>query len=122
MDLNDEENFLYSDNLIEKAKETGKYKEGEVFNFYEIFSKDTSISEYYGVAKDPENSYRKWHSIYYFSGEDIDINQMKYSVKPNMQVTPREIMDLLSLTSENTKYDLSKMRMQENIKILIGWK
>ena len=108
VDFEDEKRFLYSEDLKDTAIERGLYKEGEPFNFYELYSADFSVSEYYGVAEAPENAMRKWHSIHFLSGEDIPLDEMRYTAKPNREISPRDIMDLISLSSEGTKYDLSE--------------
>ena len=108
VDFQDTKRYLYSENLKERAIEDGLYEQEKVFNFDVIFSADSSVSEYYGVATDPENAIRKWHSIHFMSGEDIDLAEKRYTVKPNRKLTPRDLMDHLSLSSEGTKYDLSK--------------
>jgi dipeptidase len=108
VDFQDEKRYLYSDSLKEKAIEEDLYDQEKTFNFYEIFSEEFSVSEYYGVAGAPENAIRKWHTINFMSGEDIPLDEMRYTVKPNRKLTPRDFMDLLSLSSEDTKYDLSE--------------
>lgn len=109
VDFENNNDFLYSESIKQKAIDEGLYTEGEPFNFSEIFSLDSSVSEYYGTAEDPENALRRWHSLHFMSGEDIELTEMKYATKPNRKVSPRDIMDLLTLSSGDTKYALDEV-------------
>lgn len=110
VNFDDGHEFLYSENIKQKAIDEGLYTEGEAFNFSKIFSEDSSVSEYYGTADAPENALRKWHSLNFMGGEDIDLAEMRYATKPDRKLTPRDIMDLLTLSSEDTKYALDQTK------------
>lgn len=101
VDVSDQSQFIVSQKLKEH------FSKAQTFNFYREFSAVDSVSTYYGTAEAPENALRKWHSLQFFAQEDIALNEMKYWAKPTRKVSVRDIMDLLSHSSEGTKYDLS---------------
>ena len=109
IDFDDPVNFIWSKNLFSHAVEQGWYDEnsGEPFNFYEIYSDNDSINEF-GKALDPVNSHRRWRAVNLVSGEDHNLEDMVYSAKVNRKLSARDMMDIVSDSTEGSKYDLSK--------------
>ncbi|QTQ13875.1 C69 family dipeptidase [Treponema parvum] len=109
IDFDDPVNFLWSKNIVSHAVEQGWYddKSGKPFNFYEIYSDNDSINEF-GKASDPVNAYRRWRAVNLVSGKDFALEDMVYGAKVNRKLSVRDIADLISDSSEGSKYDLSK--------------
>lgn len=108
VDFDDHENFLYSKDLRSYALEQGWYKEGEPFNFSEIYGAGENINPGYGGADNPVNVMRRWNFLCRVCGLDIPLDRHVYAGKAAKPLTAKDVMDILRDTMEGTRYDLSQ--------------
>ena len=89
IDLSDKENFLACPDLIEYAIEKGWYKDGEVFNFREVYGKANNLTH-------PHNINRKWAGMRHFSDKDWQLNEsFPFSFVPSQKVTLEKMFTIL---------------------------
>lgn len=99
IDFNDPDHFMTSADLKEKAKKLGFWDGKEPFKFYKVISKGKpfSIREYYilsTLAPSLKLSY--------------DAEELPFSVKPEHQVSPQEVMRYYRETYEGTPWDMTQ--------------
>lgn len=99
VDFKDKENFMYSRDLKERAKNTGYWDGKEDFVFHKIVSgrKPFSIREFYVLS-----------TLAPSLGLSYDADELPFSVKPDKKVTPEMLFELYRATYEGTEYDMLK--------------
>ena len=109
LNLDDEENYMASDNVKTFAEEMGYWNpdEGE-FKFWEAYCPNPYGSPYYQRR-------REWRALTMLApSKDFDPNldpeekQYPFSIKPDEKVAVRDVMDILRDYYEGTKYDLTE--------------
>ncbi len=104
IDPSDTENCLASDNVFSLATEMGWWdpKSGEPFKLWEAYSgrRPFSIREYWALS-------RLAPSL----GLRYDADELPLSVKPDHQVSARDVMDLLGSTYEGSEFDMLRNLM-----------
>ena len=106
IDFNDEEKYMYSDNIKTVAMEKGWYAGNEKFNFSCVYSDEKAICAY-GGPNDDVNCYRRWDGIYRLAKLDTELSVQIYSAKAE-NVTVSDVKALLGDGMQGTKYDLMK--------------
>jgi len=108
VDFSDPVNYLWSDDVVNYAREQGWYSDsqGQKFNFYLAYGADTAISVY-GRASDPINAMRRWRTMNIASGQDYPLADLIYETIPQEKVSVRDVMDILRDNLEGTKHDLT---------------
>jgi dipeptidase len=105
IDPSDTENYLASDNVFSLAVEMGWWDpdSGEPFKLWQAYSgrRPFSIREYWALS-------RLAPSL----GLRYDADELPLSVKPDRQISARDVMDLLGATYEDSEFD-----MLQNLKV-----
>lgn len=99
IDFNDHENFMYCKDLKKRAKELGLWDGKGPLKFYKIVGdgKPFSIREYF-VFKTLAPSLNI----------SLDDEELPFSIKPEVPVTPEMMMSLYRQTYEGTEFDMTK--------------
>lgn len=99
IDFNDPDHFMYCKDLKKKAKELGLWDGKEPLKFYKIVGdgKPFSIREFFVLNKLAPSLHLS-----------MDMEELPFSVKPEMPVTPELMMSFYRETYEGTEYDMSQ--------------
>ncbi|NLB90847.1 MAG: peptidase C69, partial [Clostridiales bacterium] len=105
IDFEDKENFLTSTNLTALPEQMGWWKEGEAFNFANIFNPEPYGAPFY-------QSRREWRAFSLLApSQEFPIldeyGAYPFSIKPDEKLTVKNIMDIYSDHLEGTDYDLT---------------
>lgn len=105
VDFNNPEYFMYSSDIKERTQKMGLWDGKSEFKFYKIVSdgKPFSIREYYVLNKLAPSLKLKY-----------DSDELPFSVKPEIKVTPQMMFQFYRATYEGTEYDMLK-----NLKIAV---
>lgn len=105
IDWNDKENFMYSSNIKEFAKDMGWWKEGEKFVFHKIYNPEPYGTPYYQQR-------REWRVMSLLApslkiAEDA-AEMYPLMVKPDKKISVRDLMTVKRDYLEGTRFDLTK--------------
>lgn len=105
IDFDDKENFITSTSLTALPEQMGWWKEGEAFNFANIFNPEPYGAPFY-------QSRREWRAFSLLSpSQEFPIldeySAYPFSIKPDEKLTVKTIMDIYSDHLEGTDYDLT---------------
>ena len=105
IDFNDTENFMWSTDITALPIEMGLYKEGEEFNYTNIFNPNPYGYMFYA-------SRREWRAFSLLApSQDFPVvdryTHYDFSITPDAPVTVQNIMDIYSDHLEGTEYDLT---------------
>jgi dipeptidase len=106
IDFEDKDNFMYSSNVTDLAKEMGWWKPGTPFNFSEAYNPNPYGSDHY-------QSIREWRAFSLLApSKNFELTSQKshypFSVKPDKKVAVKDIMAIFRDHLEGTDYDLTK--------------
>ena len=109
IDFDDPDNFMYSDNIKEVAKDQGWWEEGEPFDFLKVHGGGEYGHPYYSLR-------RKWRGLDklapsknfdpYVEGEYT--KQYPFSVKPDEKVSVKDVFELQRDYYQGTQFDLTE--------------
>jgi dipeptidase len=104
VNFKDNENFLFSKDLKKRAKELGYWDGKEPFKFYMVVSgrKPFSRRDHYVLSTMAPSL-----------GLTDDMEELPFSVKPEKQVSPRDMMRYYRETYEGTEWDMTKNLLVE---------
>lgn len=104
VDFKDKENFLYSKDLKKRSKDLGYWDGKEPFKFYMVVSgrKPFSRRDHYVLSTMAPSL-----------GLTDDMEELPFSVKPEKQVSPRDMMRYYRETYEGTEWDMTKNLLVE---------
>ncbi len=99
VDFNSPNYFMYSSDIKEKSKKLGLWDGKSPYVFYKVVSKGKpfSVREYYIL-----NNLAPSLKLQY------DAEELPFSVKPDVKVTPQKMMELYRATYEGTEFDSLK--------------
>ncbi|MCF0164296.1 MAG: C69 family dipeptidase, partial [Bacteroidales bacterium] len=99
IDFNDKDNFLYSSDLKERAQKLGYWDGKGPLVFHKVVGgvKPFSVREYYILNKLAPSL-----------NLSMDADELPFSVKPEMPVTPELMLELFRSTYEGTDLDMTK--------------
>jgi len=106
VDLNDSENFMFSNNLIQRTKELGIYKgKGSIFFWADSVGEEIPLPQY--------SAMRTWRIFSQLAPSKVksyvpDPKAYPFSVKVEVQLTIEDIMNLHRDHYQGTEFDLSK--------------
>ena len=108
VDMNDEDNFIYSPDLIKYAIKRGWYdpKSGENFDFAKAYSPER-------IHKSPSNTHRAWNMArllnknFPLTLKQAEEGLMPVSVKPDRKLTLKDVMAIFRNHYEGTPLDKS---------------
>ncbi|MEA3285034.1 MAG: C69 family dipeptidase [Synergistota bacterium] len=106
IDFEDKDNFMYSSNVTDLAKEMGWWKPGSPFNFSEAYNPNPYGSGHY-------QSIREWRGFNLLApSKNFELTSQKshypFSAKPDKKVAVKDIMAIYRDHLEGTEYDLTK--------------
>lgn len=105
IDFSDDANFMYSTDLTKLPEQMGWWKEGEDFNFANIFNPEPYGAPFYQAR-------REWRAFSLLApSQEFPIldeySAYPFSIKPDELVSVKDIMDIYSDHLEGTAYDLT---------------
>ncbi len=105
IDFEDEDNFMVSTGLTVLPQQMGWWKEGESFNFANIFNPEPYGAPFY-------QSRREWRAFSLLAPSQTfpvldEYSAYPFSIKPDEKVSVKDIMDIYSDHLEGTAYDLT---------------
>ncbi len=108
IDLKNKDYFMASDNVFSVAKKMGFWDGKETFKFWKAYSgsKPFQIREYFILS-----------SLAPSLKLDYNAEELPFSVKPDKQVSVRDVMALLRSTFEGTEWDMTR-----NLKMVTSYK
>jgi len=101
VDLEDEENFMGSEDLITYAVKRGWHDPSKPFDFAKAYGKDTAI-------KSPANTCRQWGGLLLLTEKNYPLDELPFSAKPNRKLSVRNLTEVFRYHYEGTKYDLTE--------------
>ncbi len=106
IDFNDKENFMFSNNVTDLAKEMGWWTPGTEFNFSKAYNPDPYGSAHY-------QSLREWRAFSLLApSQNFEAHSQAYdypfSVKPDKKLGVQDIMAVFRDHLEGTDLDLTK--------------
>lgn len=106
IDFNDKDNFMFSANVKDLAKQMGWWKEGTPFNFSRAYNPNPYGSAYYQTR-------REWRALSLLAPSmkfepKSQAEDYPFSIKPDKKLSVQDIMAIYRDHLEGTDYDLTK--------------
>lgn len=105
IDFDDPDNYMWSTGLTDLPEEMGWWKQGEEFNFTQLFNPEPYGYPFYA-------SRREWRVFSLLApSQDFPVidryDHYDFAITPDKKITPQNIMDIYSDHLEGTDYDLT---------------